>query len=421
MGQASQTSKKLGVKSIYQALSSELDKARESKTYKVEVPVDSIQGGVVQAAGRSQVMLASNNYLGLANHPRIREAARKGLETHGYGLASVRFLCGTQKIHLELEERIARFLGTEAAILHSSCFAANEAFFAALVGSDLGVTGNDYRDVIYSDQLNHASIIDGIRLARIAVKTTDVRAYKHNDLAQMKSWLEEDKAKDYRMSVIATDGVFSMEGEYADLADFVKTARENDALLFVDESHATGVLGETGRGTPEQCGVHGKIDVISGTLGKALGGANGGFIAGKKVLVDYLRQKSRPYTFSNSLPPAIVCAAIEAINMLEEDNSLVSRLHQNTDYFRKEIKRLGFKILEGIHPIVPVMVGEASTAMDMSSHLLDEGVYVRGLWYPVVPKGEARLRVQISADHQVQDLDKALSAFAKVGKNLGVI
>ncbi|MBS2006600.1 MAG: glycine C-acetyltransferase [Cyanobacteria bacterium SZAS TMP-1] len=421
MGQASQTSKKLGVKSIYQALSSELDKARESKTYKVEVPVDSIQGGVVQAAGRSQVMLASNNYLGLANHPRIREAARKGLETHGYGLASVRFLCGTQKIHLELEERIARFLGTEAAILHSSCFAANEAFFAALVGSDLGVTGNDYRDVIYSDQLNHASIIDGIRLARIAVKTTDVRAYNHNDLAQMKSWLEEDKAKDYRMSVIATDGVFSMEGEYADLADFVKTARENDALLFVDESHATGVLGETGRGTPEQCGVHGKIDVISGTLGKALGGANGGFIAGKKVLVDYLRQKSRPYTFSNSLPPAIVCAAIEAINMLEEDNSLVSRLHQNTDYFRKEIKRLGFKILEGIHPIVPVMVGEASTAMDMSSHLLDEGVYVRGLWYPVVPKGEARLRVQISADHQVQDLDKALSAFAKVGKNLGVI
>jgi len=423
MGQASQTSKKLGVKALYQSLSSELDKARESKTYKVEVPVDSIQGGVVQAAGRSQVMLASNNYLGLANHPRIREAARKGLETHGYGLASVRFLCGTQKIHLELEERLARFLGTEAAILHSSCFAANEAFFAALVGSDFGASGDEaqYRDVIYSDALNHASIIDGIRLARIAVKTTDVRAYKHNDLAQMKSWIEEDKAKDYRISVIATDGVFSMEGEYADLAEFVKTARANDALLFVDESHATGVLGETGRGTPEHCGVHGRIDVISGTLGKALGGANGGFIAGKKVLVDYLRQKSRPYTFSNSLPPAIVCAAIEAINMLEEDNHLVTRLHQNTDYFRKEIQRLGFKILEGVHPIVPVMVGEAATAMDMSSHLLDEGVYVRGLWYPVVPKGEARLRVQISADHKVEDLDKALSAFAKVGKKLGVI
>jgi glycine C-acetyltransferase len=413
-------SKKLDVKSLYQSLNGELEKARESKTFKVEVPVESIQGGVVQAAGRSQVMLASNNYLGLANHPRIREAARKGLEKHGYGLASVRFLCGTQKIHLELEERIARFLGTEAAILHSSCFAANEAFFAALVGTDFS-GGGDYRDVIYSDQLNHASIIDGIRLARIAVKTTDVRAYKHNDMAQLKGWLEEDKAKDYRLSVIATDGVFSMEGEHADLGDFVKTARTNDALLFVDESHATGVLGETGRGTPELCGVHGRIDVISGTLGKALGGANGGFIAGKKVLVDYLRQKSRPYTFSNSLPPMVVCAAIEAINMLEEDNSLVTKLHQNTDYFRKEIKRIGFTILEGVHPIVPVMVGEASTAMDMSSHLLDEGVYVRGLWYPVVPKGEARLRVQISADHTVQDLDKALGAFAKVGRNLGVI
>ncbi|MBU6453632.1 MAG: glycine C-acetyltransferase [Cyanobacteria bacterium REEB67] len=413
-------SKKLDVKSLYNALNAELDKARDSKTFKVEVPVESIQAGVVQAAGRSQVMLASNNYLGLANHPRIREAARKGLEKHGYGLASVRFLCGTQKIHLELEERIARFLGTEAAILHSSCFAANEAFFAALVGTDFSGSG-DYRDVIYSDQFNHASIIDGIRLARIAVKTTDVRAYKHNDMAQLKGWLEEDKAKDYRLSVIATDGVFSMEGEHADLADFVKTARANDALLFVDESHATGVLGETGRGTPELCGVHGRMDVISGTLGKALGGANGGFIAGKKVLVDYLRQKSRPYTFSNSLPPMVVCAAIEAINMLEEDNSLVTKLHQNTDYFRKEIKRLGFTILEGVHPIVPVMVGEASTAMDMSSHLLDEGVYVRGLWYPVVPKGEARLRVQISADHTVQDLDKALAAFAKVGRHLGVI
>jgi glycine C-acetyltransferase len=421
MGQVSQTSKKMGVKSLYQALGSELDKAREAKTYKVEVPIESIQGGVVQAAGRSQIMLASNNYLGLANHPRIVQAAKKGLDDHGYGLASVRFLCGTQKIHMELEERIARFLGTEAAILHSSCFAANEAFFAALLGSDLGIPGSDYRDVIYSDQLNHASIIDGIRLARISVKTTDVRAYKHNDMAQMKSWLEEDKAKDYRLSLIATDGVFSMEGEYADLAEFVKVARANDALLFVDESHATGVLGETGRGTPEQCGVHGRIDVISGTLGKALGGANGGFLAGKKVLIDYMRQKSRPYTFSNSLPPSIVCAAIEAINILEQDNSLVQRLHQNTEYFRKEIKRLGFKILEGVHPIVPVMVGEAATAMDMSSHLLDEGVYVRGLWYPVVPKGEARLRVQISAAHEVEHLDKALKAFAKVGKKLGVI
>lgn len=417
MGQA--TVKKLGVNALYQSLSTELEKARENKTYKYEVPVDGLQGGVVQANGRAQVMLASNNYLGLANHPRIREAARKGMEIHGYGLASVRFICGTQKIHLELEERIARFLGTESSILHSSCFAANEAFFTALVSSDFGETG--YRDVIYSDQLNHASIIDGIRLARIAVKSTDARAYKHNNMDELKRFIDEDKDKDYRLSMIVTDGVFSMEGEYAELKEFVSLARAKDALLFVDESHATGVLGATGRGTPEQCGVHGKIDVISGTLGKALGGAAGGFIAGKKVLVDYLRQKSRPYTFSNSLPPAIVCAAIEAINMLEEDNSLVEKLHQNTEYFRKEVKRLGFTILEGIHPIVPVMVGEASTAMDMSNQLLDEGVYVRGLWYPVVPKGEARLRVQISAAHEVADLDKALTSFAKVGKKLGVI
>lgn len=419
MSQSKIKTKKMGVKSLYQNLDNELNRAREAKTYKYEVPVEGLQGGVVQAAGRSQVMLASNNYLGLANHPRIVEAAKKGLEKYGYGLASVRFICGTQNIHLELEERIARFLGVESAILHSSCFAANEAFFTALVSADLGET--DYRDVIYSDQLNHASIIDGIRLSRIAVKTTDLRAYKHNDVEQLKSWLAEDQAKDYRLSVIVTDGVFSMEGEYANLADFVEIAKRNDALLFVDESHSTGVLGATGRGTPEHCGVHGKIDVISGTLGKALGGAAGGFIAGKKVLVDYLRQKSRPYTFSNSLPPAIVCAAIEAINMLEEDNSLVEKLHQNTDYFRKEVQRLGFTILPGVHPIVPVMVGEASIAQDMSNLLLDEGVYVRGLWYPVVPKGEARLRVQISAAHEVEDLDRALAAFQKVGKKLGVV
>jgi len=411
--------KKMGVKSLYQALDRELEQAKEAKTYKYEVPVDSVQGGVVQANGRQQVMLASNNYLGLANHPRIVAAARKGIDQHGYGLASVRFICGTQKIHLELEERLARFLGTEAAILHSSCFAANEAFFAALVGAQLGAS--DYRDVIYSDALNHASIIDGIRLSRIAVKTTDLRAYQHNNIQQLRTAISEDKAKDYRLSIIATDGVFSMEGEFAPLQEFVELAKANDALLFVDESHSTGVLGASGRGTPEHCGVHGKIDVISGTLGKALGGAAGGFIAGKKHLVDFLRQKSRPYTFSNSLPPAIVCAAIEAINMLEEDTSLVEKLHQNTDYFRKEVKRLGFTILEGIHPIVPVMVGEAATAMDMSNQLLDEGVYVRGLWYPVVPNGEARLRVQISAAHEVADLDKALSAFAKVGKKLGVI
>lgn len=415
---AKQAAHKLDVNALYGALDSELQQAKQAKTFKIEVPIEGEQGGTVMVGGQNVVMLASNNYLGLANHPRVRQAALAALDKYGFGMASVRFLCGTQSIHTELEEKIAQFLGTEDAILHSSCFAANEAFFTALLTSDYGQ--RDYRDMIYSDQLNHASIIDGIRLARIATKTTDLRAYKHNDLQQLRLWLKED-ADAHRIKVIATDGVFSMEGEYAPLEKFVDMAKSSDALLFVDESHATGVLGKTGRGTPEQCGVHGKIDVISGTLGKALGGAAGGFIAGKKVLIDYMRQKSRPYTFSNTLPPMVAAASLEAIKIIEGDNSLVTQLHENTKYFRTEIQRLGFKILEGVHPIVPVMLGEAAVAMDMSRELLPEGVYVRGLWYPVVPQGEARLRVQISAAHTLNDLDRALGAFQKVGKRLGVI
>lgn len=417
--QSKDSKMKMGVDGVYKAIDKEIAKAKESKTFKYEVPIDGLQGGVVNVEGKPAVMLASNNYLGLANHPRVLEAARKGLDKYGFGMASVRFICGTQKIHFELEQRIAAFLGMEDAILHSSCFAANEAFFTALMSNDFGQTG--YKDVIYSDQLNHASIIDGIRLCRQATKTTDLRAYKHNDLEQLKSWLKEDEEKDYRISVIATDGVFSMEGEYAALKEFVDIARQHDAILFVDESHATGALGERGRGTPEHCGVHGKIDVISGTLGKALGGAAGGFVAGKKSLIDFMRQKSRPYTFSNTLPPSLVCASIEAIKILEEDNSLVTKLHENTSYFRREIKQAGFTILEGEHPIVPVMLGEAAVAMDMSRELLTEGVYVRGLWYPVVPQGEARLRVQISAAHERRDLDQAIAAFVKVGKRLKVL
>lgn len=416
---SSKDARGLSADQLYSTLRLELKQAQESKTYKYEVPIDGEQGGTVSVKGRNVVMLASNNYLGLANHPRILKAARDGIDRYGFGMASVRFLCGTQKIHFELEEKIAHFLGLEDAILHSSCFAANEAFFTGLLSSDFGY--EEYRDIIYSDQLNHASIIDGIRLCRIATKTTDLKAYKHNDLKQLINWLEEDSDQKFRLRIIATDGVFSMEGEYAELAEFVRLTAKHNALLFVDESHATGVLGKTGRGTPEQCGVHGKVDVISGTLGKALGGAAGGFIAGKKELIDFLRQKSRPYTFSNTLPPAIVCAGIEAIKMLEEDTSLVSKLHENTHYFRREIKNLGFKILEGIHPIVPVMLGEAATAMDMSNLLLDEGVYVKGLWYPVVPQGEARLRVQISAAHEKHDLDRAFAAFLKIGKKLGVV
>jgi glycine C-acetyltransferase len=408
------------LKNLYADLGREIEKAHNEKTYKYEVPLENEQGGTVTVHGKNVVMLASNNYLGLANHPRIREAARKGLDEYGYGLASVRFICGTQPIHRKLEEKIAEFVGCEDAILHSSCFAANEAFFTALVSSDLG--HKEYRDVIYSDKLNHASIIDGIRLSRIAVKTTDVRAYEHNDMAQLEKWLEEDKNNSaIRMRIIATDGVFSMEGDVAPLKQLVDLARKYQALLFVDESHASGALGATGKGTPEHLGVHGQIDVVTGTLGKALGGACGGFIAGKSVLVDYMRQKSRPYTFSNTVPPMIVAGAIEAINLLTEDPSIVRKLHENTAYFRKEIANLGFKILPGVHPIVPVMVGEAAIAMDMSKELLPLGVYVRGLWYPVVPKGEARLRVQISAAHTRADLDRALEAFKQAGKKLGVI
>lgn len=404
---------------FYGSLARELDRAKEEKTYKYEVPLDGHQGGVVRVDGKECVMLASNNYLGLANHPVVVNAARKGLDEYGFGLASVRFICGTQPLHRELEEKIAAFLGTEDSILFTSCWAANEGFFNAMLSSDLGY--KDYRDIIYSDQLNHASIIDGIRLARIAVKTTDARAYKHNNVEELSNWLEEDAAKNHRFKIVATDGVFSMEGDVGPLPQLIELTQKHNAMLFVDESHSTGVLGKTGRGTPEQLGVHGKIDVISGTLGKALGGAAGGFVTGRKSVVDFLRQKCRPYTFSNSLPPFIAAAALAAFDLLEKDTSLVEKLHDNTAYFRKQIVSLGFKILEGVHPIVPVMLGEAPVAMDMSKELLDLGVYVRGLWYPVVPKGEARLRVQISAAHSREDLDRALDAFGKAGKKLGVI
>jgi glycine C-acetyltransferase len=404
---------------LYAILDGELEKIKQAKTFKYEVPLESEQGGRVVVSGREVIMLASNNYLGLANHPRIKQAAHRALDKWGYGMASVRFLCGTEPIHLELERRIASFVGCEAAILHSSCFAANEAFFAGLIANDFGQ--ENYQDVIYSDQLNHASIIDGIRLCRAIAKQTVSRLYPHGDIKRLREMMEEDRDKGYRIKVIATDGVFSMEGDLAPLAELVELARNYGALLMVDESHATGVLGRTGRGTPEELGVFGQIDVITGTFGKALGGAAGGFIAGRAPLIEFLRQKSRPYTFSNTVPPTVVAGSIEAINLIENDPSIVSSLHQNTEYFRREITRLGFRIIEGNHPIVPVMLGEAALAQDMSRELLDEGVYIKGLWYPVVPKGEARLRAQISAAHTQEDLDRALEAFSKVGKRLGVI
>jgi glycine C-acetyltransferase len=389
----------------------------ESKTYKYEVPLQGPQDGTVRVKGKKVVMLASNNYVGLSNHPKVKAAAIRGIKEYGYGVASVRFICGTQDIHFDLEKKISRFLGTEDTILFSSCWAANEAFFASITNEKLG--NETYKDVIYSDRLNHASIIDGQRLCR--AETTDKKIYKHADMDDLVRQLEEDQNTPYRFRIIATDGVFSMEGDLAPLDRLVPIARQYGATLFVDDSHAVGVCGARGRGTPEARGVHGQIDVLTGTLGKAMGGAAGGYISGKKDLIAYMRQKARTYIFSNSLPPSIVFGAGAAFDLLMKDRSIVRRLHENTAYFRKEIVRLGFTILEGDHPIVPIMLGEAAVAQDMSAALLKEGVYIRGLWFPVVPRGEARLRAQISAALTRKEIDRALVAFEKVGKRMNVL
>jgi glycine C-acetyltransferase len=402
---------------VLELVNRELEQLRSDKTFKYEVPLESAQDGVVRVNGKKMVMLASNNYLGLSNHPVIRKAAIKGIKEYGYGVASVRFICGTQDIHFQLEKKISRFLGMEDTILFSSCWAANEAFFASLTNEKLGL--ETYRDVIYSDRLNHASIIDGQRLCK--PETTDRKIYRHADVDDLVRMLEEDRGKAYRLRIIATDGVFSMEGDLAPLDRLVETARKYGALLFVDDSHAVGVCGKTGRGTPEAKGVHGQVDVLSGTLGKAIGGAAGGYISGKKELIAFMRQKARTYIFSNSLPPSIVYGARAAFDLLMNDKSIVKRLHKNTAYFRKEIVKRGFRILEGDHPIVPIMLGEAALAQDMSQELLEEGVYIRGLWFPVVPKGEARLRAQISAALTRKDIDRALKAFEKVGRRMNLI
>jgi glycine C-acetyltransferase len=398
-------------------VTSELSRIRDANTFKYETPLESAQAGVVIVKGKPVVMMASNNYLGMSNHPVVRKAAIEGIKNYGYGVASVRFICGTQTIHLELEKKISKFVGTEDTILFSSCFAANEGFFASLVNEKLGV--EDYKDAVYTDRLNHASIIDGMRLCK--PETTDKKIYNHADAAHLDQLLEEDKDKGYRLRIVATDGVFSMEGDLAPLDALVEVAHKHDAIVFVDDSHAIGVCGKSGRGTPEHFGVLGKVDVLSGTLGKAIGGAAGGYVSGKKELIAYLRQKSRPYTFSNSLPPAIVCACLASFDLLTKDKSIVRRLHENTAYFRKEIKALGFTIIEGEHPIVPIMLGEASLAQEMSTAMLKAGVYIKGLWFPVVPKGEARLRAQVSAALSKKDIDRALDAFESVGKKMKVI
>jgi glycine C-acetyltransferase len=386
-------------------LAGEMAKLRQAGTYKEELVLESPQDARVKVGGREVVMLTSNNYLGFANHPRVREAQKKAIDRWGAGMASVRFICGTEALHRELEAEIASFFGTDDAILYMTCWNANEGLFAAIL---------EEPDGLYSDELNHASIIDGVRLCK-------AKRYRvpHGDMAAFEKMLAEDTASRFRLMM--TDGVFSMEGEEADLVELVRICREKEVLLAVDDSHATGVLGPTGRGTAEAQGVMEKIGVFTGTLGKAMGSAAGGFTTGPRALVETLRQRSRPYLFSNSLPPAVAAGSLEAFRMLREDPAPVRKLAANAAYFRKAISEAGFKIPHGNHPIVPVIVGETAKALAMGKALLEEGVYVSGFGYPVVPHGQARLRCQVSAAHDRSDLDRAVDAFRKVGRKFDVI
>ena len=378
----------------------------ESGLYKEERQITTPQSSHIVVNARRVINLCANNYLGLANHAAVVEAARQALMDFGYGMSSVRFICGTQTLHRQLEERLSAFLGCEDTILYSSCFDANGGLFETLLGEE---------DAVISDALNHASIIDGIRLC----KAKRLR-FQNNDMPDLEQQLAAAKGCRYRL--IATDGVFSMDGVIADLGAISKLAERYEALLMVDDSHAVGFLGENGRGTPEYRKVMGKVDIITGTLGKALGGASGGYTSGRKEIIGWLRQRSRPYLFSNTLAPVIAAATLKILDLLEQEGAaLRAKLWKNTEYFRAEISRLGFKVVPGQHPITPVILGEAQLAKQMSDLLLEEGIYVIGFSYPVVPLGQARIRVQISAGHELEDLEKALSAFSRVGKKLGVI
>lgn len=389
---------------LLEHLEAELTALREAGTFKVERELQGPQDAEVQVEGREVVMLTSNNYLGLANHPRIRAAATTAVAEWGFGMASVRFICGTASPHLELERRIADFFESDDAILYTSCWNANEALFATIL---------DEQDAVFSDELNHASIIDGIRLC----KATRYR-YAHADISALADILEQDES---RHRVVVTDGVFSMEGALADLPALLELCRQHGALLVVDDSHATGVLGERGRGTAEELGVHGEVPITTGTLGKALGGAAGGFVAGPRAVVGALRQRSRPYLFSNALPPMIVAASLAAFDLLDEDPGLVERLRENTRWFRGALRERGFEVPDGVHPIVPVIVGDTALAIRLSDQLFERGVYVSGFGFPVVPKGEARLRCQISAAHTRDELSRAVEAIAEVGAANGVV
>ncbi len=392
--------------SIQQRLQQEIKDIKDSGLYKTERIITTPQAADIKTStGKEVVNFCANNYLGLSSHPKVIEAAIRTIETHGYGMSSVRFICGTQDIHKELEQKISAFLGTEDTILYAAAFDANGGVFEPLFGEE---------DAIISDELNHASIIDGVRLCKAARFR-----YKNNDMADLEQQLIATQKN--RSRIIVTDGAFSMDGTLAQLDKIVALADKYEAMIMVDECHATGFIGKTGRGTPEYCGVHGKIDIITGTLGKALGGASGGFTSGKKEVIELLRQRSRPYLFSNTLMPAIVGASIAVFDMLSETTALRDKLESNTKYFREKMTAAGFAIKPGVHPIVPVMLYEAVLAQNFAAKLLDEGIYVIGFFYPVVAKGLARIRVQVSAGHEVHHLDKAIAAFTKVGKELGVL
>ena len=386
-------------------IAEEVEEIKTSGLYKSERIITSPQGAEIDVNGNKVLNFCANNYLGLSSHPQVVKAAHDAIDTHGYGMSSVRFICGTQDLHKTLEKKISEFLGTEDTILYAAAFDANGGVFEPLF--------ND-QDAIISDALNHASIIDGVRLCK-----AQRYRYEHNNMEDLEAKLKESAA--CRSRIIVTDGSFSMDGTIAQLDKIVALAEQYDAVVMIDECHSSGFLGKTGRGTHEYRGVMGKIDIITGTLGKALGGASGGFTSGKKEIIDMLRQKSRPYLFSNTVAPSIVGASIAVLDMLSASTQLRDQLEYNTKYFREKMTEAGFDIKPGDHPIVPIMLYDAVLAADFAAKLLDEGVYVIGFFFPVVPKGQARIRVQLSAAHQQEHLDKAIAAFAKVGKELGVL
>ncbi len=392
---------------FFKHLQQELEQVKLGGLYKSERIITSQQQASIDVSGQQVLNFCANNYLGLANHPELVKAAQEGLDAHGFGVASVRFICGTQDIHKTLEAKISEFLQTEDTILYGSCFDANGGLFETILGA---------QDAIISDSLNHASIIDGVRLS----KTKRYR-YANNDMADLEKQLQQAVADGARFKLIATDGVFSMDGVICDLKTVCDLADKYDALVMVDDSHAVGFVGENGRGTPEYCGVMDRVDIITGTLGKALGGASGGYTTGKKEVVEWLRQRSRPYLFSNSVAPSIVTASIKVLEMLETGSEQRDQLWSNAAYFREHMEAAGFTLAGKDHAIIPVMLGDAQLASDMAEKMLQEGIYVVGFSFPVVPKGQARIRTQISAAHTKAQLDKAIAAFIKVGKELKVI